>query len=97
MLLGLMAADGKVVAELPAPGGDPPGIGICDDYSSVFVGMCRATGIPARVMIGSNHVSAEVYFPGDRRPAEAGSRWRLAPSPPSPLPQGESGVCQHAR
>ncbi|MCX5672389.1 MAG: hypothetical protein NTU94_13820 [Planctomycetota bacterium] len=48
----------------PAATGVLKGIGICDDYSSVFVGMCRATGIPARVMIGSNHVSAEVYFPG---------------------------------
>ena len=48
----------------PAATGLLAGIGICDDYSSVFVGMCRATGIPARVMIGSNHVSAEVYLPG---------------------------------
>jgi hypothetical protein len=48
----------------PAATGLLTGIGICDDYASCCVAMCRAGGIPARVMIGSNHVTAEVYFPG---------------------------------
>jgi len=48
----------------PAATGLLSGIGICDDYTSVFVGLCRGLGIPARAMIGSNHVSAEVYLPG---------------------------------
>jgi len=48
----------------PAATGLLEGIGICDDYTGLFVGMCRASGIPARPMIGTNHVSAEVYLPG---------------------------------
>ena len=48
----------------PAAVGLLRGSGVCDDYSSLFVALCRANGIPARVMIGQNHVSAEVYFPG---------------------------------
>ena len=48
----------------PAATGLLTGIGICDDYSSLLVAECRVSGIPARVMIGSNHVSAEVYLPG---------------------------------
>ena len=48
----------------PAAEGLRLGTGICDDYANLLVSLCRLNGIPARVMIGSNHVSAEVYFPG---------------------------------
>ncbi|MFC1806350.1 transglutaminase domain-containing protein [Planctomycetota bacterium] len=48
----------------PAAEGLTRGTGVCDDYASLLVALCRLNGIPARVMIGQNHVSAEVYFPG---------------------------------
>jgi len=48
----------------PAAEGLVRGTGVCDDYANLFVALCRCNGIPARLMIGQNHVSAEVYLPG---------------------------------
>ncbi len=51
-------------------------IGTCDEFSSLFIALCRALGIPARYVSGvaysnipelegfGNHAWAEVYFPG---------------------------------
>jgi len=51
-------------------------IGTCDEFSSLFIALCRALGIPARYVSGvaysnipelegfGNHAWAEAYFPG---------------------------------
>jgi len=51
-------------------------IGTCDEFSSMFIALCRAVGIPARYVSGvaysnipelegfGNHAWAEAYFPG---------------------------------
>jgi len=51
-------------------------IGTCDEFSSLFIALCRSLGIPARYVSGvaysnipelegfGNHAWAEAYFPG---------------------------------
>ncbi len=40
------------------------GVGVCQDYAATMVALCRSNGIPARVVCGQGHCTAEVWMPG---------------------------------